>query len=513
MQNEEPKMLNLKSIAFLLFLLNVRAFAQLAIESIHYRSQIETAENYLPYVATIHSSILPLITTNADFSKEKSPIAVTLKKNRFQLKAYPIANLTAGINIGKPATYPIGNIGVGAGLDLSSKKLFFTAKYLPSYLKRNYVGDSIQNAIHLPPGSTRALSPNLFSEYEVLLAYRPNRFFTLIGGNGRNFFGEGYRSLIYSDNAGSTPFFKIETTFGSIKYVNLYNVWKDNRTPLNKSLDTTKFSAMHYISWNITKSFNISVFETVVWQGNDGPVNRGFDLNYINPVVFYRPVEYGLGSSDNVLLGLNMNYKFDHHNGIYTQFILDDFLLSELRARSRWWANKYGFQFGYKSDSFLNRKNLYFLAEFNVVRPFTYAHKFSTQSYGHLNQSVTHPIGANFYEILNITSFKKNKFSITNKLTYAGYGTQDSVGVNNGQNPFLSYTNRSGDYDHYIMQGFKKNVLNETLILEYPLYTALNLYLNFSYNWRIEKNRNGLENNHSFLIGLKSRLWNNYRDL
>lgn len=479
----------------------------------HYRTRIDSSNLYMPYKSSIHSSVLPLLSETTNYEQHKSSLSAIVIRDRFQLKTYPITALSVGSNAGQK-NYLTGNIGIGSGIDLSSKKFFLSAKFLPSYLKQSFVGDSIQQLTNAVPGSSRELSPNLFAEYEFLMAYKPNRFFTFIGGNGRNFFGEGYRSLIYSDNAGSTPFFKIETNFGSIKYVNIYNIWKDNSiSPTDNSLDKTKFSAMHYISWNITKSFNLSVFETVVWQNSDDPINRGFDLNYINPVVFYRPVEYGAGSADNVLLGLNMNYKFDHHNGVYTQLIIDDFLLKEIKARSRWWANKYGFQIGYKSNEFLQKKNVYFQMEFNTVRPFTYAHKNSVQSYGHLNKSVTHPIGANFYEILNIISVKKKNFRITNKITYSGYGTSDTSSTNFGQNPFLSYNDRNGDHDHFIMQGFKKNVFNENITVEYPLYEKLQLYLNATYNWRIEKNPTGFLHNHYFSLGIRSRLWNKYDDL
>ena len=56
---------------------------------------------------------------------------------------------------------------------------------------------------------------------------------------------------------------------------------------------------MHLLSFNVTDWLNFSVFESIVWQGKDTLNNRGFDINYINPFVFYRPVEYNIGSADN----------------------------------------------------------------------------------------------------------------------------------------------------------------------------------------------------------------------
>ena len=499
----------LTTILILFLSYSQQAFSQLQSNSLNYRTKIEDAHLYFKDSKSVHSSVLPLINNRTE-AKKKGTIVLDYRKGNTHI--YPLADIGGGYSLGTNTSNEMYTAGLGLGLDYNRKKFFFSGKLLPYYAKSGFVRDSIQHNLNMDPGTGRAIANNIYLQNELIIGYRPNRFFTFLGGNGRNFFGEGYRSLILSDNAGPNPFFKIETTFGDIKYVNLYHAWKDNTVdPTNKALDDRKFAAMHYISWNITREFNLSIFETVVWQSNDTLINRGFDPNYINPVVFYRPVEYGNGSADNVLLGANMSFKFNEKHSLYTQFILDDFLLKEIRARSRWWANKYGFQFGYKSNRFLNKENLYFQAEFNTVRPFTFSHKHSVQSYGHMNAAVTHPIGANFFEVLGILSYKKNDFRFTNKLTYSSYGI-DSSATSYGQNIFVSYNNREGEYDHLIMQGLKKNVLNETVIVEHPLYKPIGLYLHATYNWRMELTIYGIQNNHSFMVGIHSRLWNRYTD-
>ena len=318
--------------------------------------------------------------------------------------------------------------------------------------------------------------------------------------------------MLLSDNIGAHPFFKIETSFASVKYVNLYNFWRDNTTdPFDRSKDILKFNSTHYLSWNITKGFNLSVFETVVFQVKDTLVNRGFDFNYINPIVFYRPVEYGLGSSDNVLLGSNLSYKFDDHQNIYAQFVLDEFLLSEIKAHSQWWANKYGWQLGYKSNAFFN-DSLYFQFELNGARPFTYSHRASQHAYGHMNAAAAHPIGGNFLEMVQITSYHMNKHRFTNKITFAAYGVDPADTISYGTNIFKSYSLRPGDYDQLLFQGIRTNVLNETLIYEYELIGAIDLFLVAKYNWRMVNTSAGTDNFHTFTIGIRSRIWNAYSD-
>ncbi|MGB1103767.1 MAG: hypothetical protein ACPG21_09070 [Crocinitomicaceae bacterium] len=502
-----------KILLFILALLLIShaGLAQLSVEPLHYRTRINNDSLYFEDNQSIHSGILPLITNNYNrkIGVDKVPI---IKRKNSHLRIYPLANLTGGYDLNANNPGAVFNLGAGLGMDYSASKLFLTGKFLPFYANAAYISDSTQRSFDMFPGASRSIANQTYHFSELLIGYKPNKFFTFLGGYGRNFFGEGYRSLLLSDNATGNPFFKIETQFGDIKYVNLYQAWKDNTVdPFDRSLDRPKYAAMHYISWNVTGEFNVSVFETIVWQANDTLVNRGFDPNYLNPIVFYRPVEYGNGSADNVLLGANLSYKIDRSNCLYTQIILDDFLLKEIRARSRWWANKYGFQFGYKSSDFAEVDDLYFQTEINVVRPFTFSHRTSTPSYGHLNASVTHPVGANFWEALNIVSKPIGNFRLTNKMTYSGYG-MDTSQTSYGQNIFEPYTNREQEYDHFIMQGLKHNVFINNLTVEMPLLKSVELMAFFSYQMRFATIAQDSYFQQQFQIGIRSRIWNSYTD-
>lgn len=472
---------------------------------LNYRQRISESQLYFEDSKTNHSGVLPLIKKKEWITDEDS---TQKKSTHFQV--YPLLNASAGLEFKKSTNF-LYTAGIGAGFDFQNKKIFASLKLLPYINQSPLVTDSIQRALKMGIGTSRPLTGSLYLQSEFLIGFEANKFFTFLGGYGKNAFGEGYRSLLLSDNANPYPFLKLETTFSNVKYVNMYGMWNDNIVnPSNRMLDRKKFTAIHYLSWNITREFNLSIFETVVWQGKDSIVNRGFDPNYLNPVVFYRPVEYSSGSADNILLGVNTSFKFSKHHSLYGQFILDEFLLTELKSDKKWWGNKYGVQVGYKSNAFFN-EHLYFQAEFNMVRPFTYSHKYATQSYGHLNMPVTHPIGANFYEVLQLLSYKKDRFQFTNKITYSSYGTDNSA-INNGQNVFNSYANRDGDYHHLTMQGVKNNVLNESLIIEYKLQKLKQAFIFINYNWRLAQSANNYSHSHYIIAGIKTRIWNNYTD-
>ena len=89
------------------------------------------------------------------------------------------------------------------------------------------------------------------------IAYTPNKMFHFRLGRGKQFLGEGYRSLLISDNSVNYPFFRIETTFGKLKYVNLWSVMNDIRDEVALADDVfaKKYFSMHYLSLNIGQRY------------------------------------------------------------------------------------------------------------------------------------------------------------------------------------------------------------------------------------------------------------------
>jgi hypothetical protein len=62
------------------------------------------------------------------------------------------------------------------------------------------------------------------------------------------------------------------------------------------------------------------LFESVVWTNSN---DRGFDVNFVNPIIFYRAVEFASSArSGNAILGLTFKYKWSDRINFYGQFIL-----------------------------------------------------------------------------------------------------------------------------------------------------------------------------------------------
>ncbi len=316
----------------------------------------------------------------------------------------------------------------------------------------------------------------LFHYLRGHITWNPSRYITLQGGYGKNFIGDGYRSLFLSDNSNRYPFVKIIGQVWRLKYMVLYAKLKDI-TGYSSDFDLHgKYFVTHSLSWNISRNFNLHFFETVTWSARDSLGHRGFEWQYLNPVIFYRPVEFSLGSSDNVLLGAGFKLKLFPRTFCYGQLLIDEFYLDRILERNGWWGNKFGIQSGIKSFEPFHLKHLYLQAEMNIVRPYTYSHLEPIQNYGHYYQPLAHPLGANFLEHILIVRYFRERFSISNRFSSVVYGEDPkNPTASYGKDIYKSYEARIDDTGIHLFQGNKKRYLFNTLQIEYLLNPVMGL--------------------------------------
>ena len=355
---------------------------------------------------------------------------------------------------------------------------------------------------------------------EANLAFTPSQFFNLNLGYGRNFLGDGYRSLLLSDGASPYPYFKVNTTFWKIKYTNIYTWLKDVRPEVTEDRTyATKYVASHYLSLNVTNRWNLGLFESVVWTDQN---NRGFDMSFVNPIIFYRAVEFSSSSrSGNALLGLTSKYKWNNQINFYGQFLLDEFSLNDVKAGDKSWKNKFGYQLGAKYYHAFSVKNLLLQLEYNHVRPYVYAHSEAITNYGHNNQSLGHNWGGNFKEVVAIARYFKGRYFADAKITFGQRGldfdtTEDSF--NYGGNIYLDYDlNRPFDAGVEIGQGNKTTIFIADLQAGYLINPSTNMKLFGSLIYRsfdpmAETASTFKENTTWFSLGLRCDIFNWYFD-
>ncbi|GAA4234836.1 hypothetical protein GCM10022291_15230 [Postechiella marina] len=312
---------------------------------------------------------------------------------------------------------------------------------------------------------------------EAYMSYSPAKFINIQFGHGKNFIGDGYRSLLLSDVASPHPFLKLNTKFWKIKYTNTWMWLKDVRdaATVDKAF-LTKYIANHYLSWNVSKKLNIGLFESVLWTNTN---DRGFDVNYLNPIIFYRAIEFETGQgAGNALLGASAKYKWNDNINFYSQFILDEFSLSDVKAGDKSWKNKFGYQLGVKYFNAFNVDNLLLQFEYNRVRPYTYSHNTIVLNYGHNNQSMAHLWGANFSEAVLIGRYHYKRWFGNAKIVVGNRGLDFNDGTDNfsyGGDIYRDYNDRPFNNGVEVGQGLSAKTFNANLQAGYVINPASNL--------------------------------------
>ena len=354
---------------------------------------------------------------------------------------------------------------------------------------------------------------------EGYISYKPSEFFNIQFGHGNNFIGDGYRSLLSSDNVSPYPYLKLNTSFWKLKYTNTWMSLRDVREEVtDQGSYRTKYMANHYLSLNITKRLNIGLFESVVWQNDNG---RGFDVNYLNPVIFYRSIEFSTGArGGNAIMGLTGKYKWSDQINIYGQWVIDEFSTSKIFGGEQSWKNKLGFQLGIKYFDAFNVPNLYLQAEYNQVRPYTFSHNSIVLNYGHNNQSLAHLWGSNFREFMLIGRYRQNRVFGSAKVIFGKRGFDFNDGkddANYGGDIYRSERDRAFETGVKIGQGNTTTSVFSEIEAGYIVNPVTNLkvfssliYRNFEP--RLNTSQNFENNTLWFNIGLRTDIFNWYFD-
>ncbi|MEL6122434.1 MAG: hypothetical protein AAFR14_01830 [Bacteroidota bacterium] len=330
-------------------------------------------------------------------------------------------------------------------------------------------------------------------------------------GYGRNFIGEGIRSMLLSDYGHNYLYLKFTTQVWKFTYQNLFASLDalSHRDNIGDQLLPKKYMAAHYLDLQISDRVSIGLYEAVIF-GRD----NGFELRYLNPLILYRSIEQQLDSPDNVLIGLNGKWIITPGLQLYGQLLIDEFRTSELFSGQGWWANKIGYQSGFKWYDVAAISGLDLQVEYNTARPFTYGHRTQNTeelrpvaSYSHHNQALAHPYGANFSEWLISVRYR-----VTNRLRLhisylrgkRGFDPDDS---NLGSDILTDYNSRVEDFGHFTGQGNVSEITSWRLNASYMF--APNYFAEFEWQHRTDS----MADDFSYHgIGIRANIWIEDRD-
>jgi len=378
----------------------------------------------------------------------------------------------------------------------------------------NYVNDYIRQS-RTPPGAGYWKEyKNGGYDYFLAKGYvtiTPSKHFHVQFGYDNNFIGDGMRSMFLSDFGANYMFLKLNTNIWKINYQNIFAELTKFYPHSSDGLLTKKYMAMHHLSVNITKNVNIGVFESVMFRRENT-----FELQYLNPIIFYRSVEQALGSPDNALLGFDFKINIPKHVQIYGQLLLDEFNFSKefstpgknklygVTHPRKWKNNKFAAQLGIKYIDAFGVDHLDLQLEANMARPYTYSHYDTIASWTHYNQPLAHPLGANFTELIFQVKYQPlQKLFLSSRFIYARKGEDDSL--NWGGNPLNNYDalNTPREFGNNVAQGVTARTFYLDFVATYEPWH--NIFVDFTYTFRKKKSEDALRNMTTHFINMNLR--------
>lgn len=522
--------------SFLFIFVSFVCFAQQIIPYSYYQYQ-KLNRSFYSLKTRYHTSLRPIVNDDSTLVKEMDSLFKIgvdtnyrswLKRKLFNEHLIEVNNkdysvyidflpdLVVGRDIQHNITTWINTRGYQVGGTIGKKFSFYTSgfenqarfnNYLTKYIDSLGVIPGLVNDKLGPTGGTKD-----YAYATAVLNYTPNKYFSFTLGQDKNFVGDGYRSMLLSDVAAPYPFFKIISTLGNVKYMALWAQFQDQLSPKFSYENgfRKKWGAFHYLDWNVSNRLSLGFFDAIIWQDADSTGKRGFDVSYLNPLIFLRTVEGMNGSPDNALIGFTAKFKFLENLTAYGQFAADEFTAKEVFAGKGYWANKFAYQLGIKGADAFNILNLNYLAEFNTARPFTYSQRSSLLNYGHFAEALAHPMGANFREFLTIWNYQINKWTFYAQANYAQYGLNN--GQNQGKDINESYESRVSQYGYKTGNGLKTTFTYFDSRISYLLNPKYNLRLELGGIFRREHNSLKTDNSSLVVFGLRSTFRNLYQD-
>lgn len=380
--------------------------------------------------STMHTGLRPIIESRADlenvmgFRADSTPDyyiitqklykehLIQVRSGEFKVDIDPVFRFEIGKDLvetsvanANQAQNNFNGRGFWIKSDLGRKVSFQTGFYenqaiLPLYLY-NYV-----QAHGVVPGQGRVKEFGQrgldFAWAHGNVSWSPARWLNTQFGTGRHFVGNGYRSLLLSDNTFPYPYLKFSaiTNNGRLQYTTINAKFQSagepaDRLPTGESSESLFFwkrASFKHVSLNLGPA-QVALFEATIWRNIDSSGVRPFNAMELNPVIGLNTLVNGFGKENRQLIGLDAKYRLTDKVFVYGQFALDD----PDRQRYAWQAGVQWFD--------LLRRDLHLLLEYNSATPFAYTSSIPRGSYSDYQQPLAHPLGAGFDEAVAIVDY------------------------------------------------------------------------------------------------------------
>ena len=182
---------------------------------------------------------------------------ITLYRDKVWFAVNPLMNFDFGYESNESQTRYVNTRGFEAKGEIGKGFSFYTSFYENQATFVNYLDSTIRSLRVVPgQGLVRGFKGDGFdyAYAEGYIAWNAGKYFDFQLGYDNNFIGDGYRSLLLSDNVFNYPYLKITAKFWHINYMVLYSQMMDINTKWSENLGfAKKWTTTHYLSWAASK--------------------------------------------------------------------------------------------------------------------------------------------------------------------------------------------------------------------------------------------------------------------
>ena len=437
------------------------------------------------------------------------------KKRKVYVSLNPILNIGFGYDVSSKKFLTYNLKGLELRADIGKKVTLYTA-FLNTVGKFPTYIDIYNAQTGVVPGEgnvrNRGKQGLDFSSIYAYISYSPVKQFNIQVGNGKHFIGDGYRSLLLSDNAYTYPYLQLTANVWRIKYTTIYAELIDNIRNFNDFGQgfPRKLANFNYLSIDAAKFLQIGIFEGITWRRTTVNGNNYFNYNFLNPILGVRGFQKKLEPNTTKVYGLNVKVTCPKYVVLYGQFMINKY------GKKNTVDRRMGWQAGVKYFDVGGVKNLNFQMEYNSVRPFTYQGQDSGIGYSHYNQSLAHPMGANFNELLLMANYQYKRFYTSYKMSFIKTAADSAVSQNYGNNILDIATQASNISGIKIQNGIPYKVVDHDLRFGYIINPKINMVIEAKLQFRKYTTNlaatNSLKTN-SFMVSFATNIFNRYYDL
>lgn len=424
-------------------------------------------------------------------------LRVEPKKEKFKLRLDPLLNFESGRDVADsmPRWLYTNTRGVIASGYVGEKVYFESLLAENQSLFPGYIATSAKNTLVVPGQGRWKQFKEIGFDYAFssgFVSVQALKNLNIQVGHGKQKIGNGYRSLLLSDNSFNYPYARITQQWfkGRVQYTNIYSVFM-NLVSASKVINLgaerlfqKKAASFQYLSINLSPGVNIGFFQGMIWQAGDEKNRQHITWQYFNPVIYTNLVSYGLDNKNNILTGADLKIKLNNKSNLYGQVMLDK-LSNDGAAVDGW-----GYQAGLNYFDMLGIKRLFLQLEYNHVSEGSYLNptpNVTDQSYSHYNQTLAYTPGRGD-EFIGILDYKLKRFYFNFKYNYQT--------VPQGNKAYTFTTLVSPRIGYTINSAYN-----------------LNIYVGMLYRTQNFSTFNTLNNKTSYLyFGLKTSIYNLYYD-